>query len=82
MADNEIRNNCNKRECNVLSTFINPTTCAKSKTSHYSPILQGCMNTCSGREKFKNFRILLDSGICSMIVMGKFRPGSSRPQIR
>ena len=32
-------------ECNVLSTILNPIKHAKSKDSHSSPILQGCMNT-------------------------------------
>ena len=42
------RNNSIKRDCNVLSIF-NPTKHAKYKIRHYSPILQGCMNTHSGR---------------------------------
>ena len=46
------KNKSTKREWNVLSNFFNPTKCAKSKTSHYSPILQVCMNTRSGRVKF------------------------------
>ena len=29
------------------------------------------MNTCSGKAKFRNFRVLLDSGSSSTIVMGK-----------
>ena len=29
------------------------------------------MNTCSGKAKFNNFQILLDSGSSSTIVMGK-----------
>ena len=33
-------------------------------------MIQGCINTCSGREKVRNFRILLDSGSSSKIVMG------------
>ena len=37
---------------------------------YYSPILHGCMNTRKGEEKFKNFRILLDSGCISTIIMG------------
>ena len=51
-------------------SFLNPTTRKKSKIIHYSPILQGCINTHSRRAKFKNFQIILDSGISSTIVMG------------
>ena len=43
-------------EWNLLSNILNPMKCAKSKNSHYSPILQGCMNTHSGRENLENFR--------------------------
>ena len=46
------RNNSIKRESNVLSNFLNPTESAKSKNSHYSPILQGCMNNRSGKATF------------------------------
>ena len=46
----------------------------KSKDSNYSPRLQGCMNTRSGREKIREFRILLDIGSSSTIVMGKLKP--------
>ena len=38
---------------------------------HYSPILHGCMNTRRGKSKFKHFRILLDSGYSSVILMGR-----------
>ena len=59
--------------CNVLSNLLNPTKHAISKIDNYSPILHGCMNTLSGREKFRNFRILLESGCSSTIVMGKMK---------
>ena len=49
--------NSNKHEFNVLSTLFKPKKRAKSKTSNYSPILQGCMNTCSRRAKFKNLEL-------------------------
>ena len=39
--------------------------------SHYSTIIHGCMNTRKGKAKFKDFRILLDSGYSSTIVMGR-----------
>ena len=70
----EIRINKNKSityECNVLTHILNPTKHEKSKYDHYLPILLGCMNTHSGREEFRNFRIILDSGISSTIVIGK-----------
>ena len=41
------KNNSIKRKCNVLSNFLNPMKRAKHKISHYSPILQGCMDTSS-----------------------------------
>ena len=37
--------------------------------NHYSHILHVCMNTRKGKEKFKNFQILLNSGCSSTIVM-------------
>ena len=42
----------------------------RKKKSQYSPILQGCMSTRSGRKLFRKYRILLDSGIISTIIMG------------
>ena len=70
MAYKENINNCTNRECNVLYSYLKPTKCTKSRTSHYSPILQGCMNTCSGRAKFKCFLFLLESRSSSTILMG------------
>ena len=58
-------------EWNLLHDIINPPKCTKNLNTHYSPILNGCMNTRHGREKFKNFWILLDSGCSSTIVMGR-----------
>ena len=58
-------------ECNELSNLLNTTKRKKSKNSHYSPILKGCMNNRSGTAKFRNFRIILDSGNSSTIVIGK-----------
>ena len=46
---------------------------AIKKNSDYSPIIQGCMDTCIQREKFKNFHSLLESESISMIVMGKLK---------
>ena len=63
--DNEVNN---IDEFNLLHDIINPPKCAKNINSHYSPILHECMNTRKVREKFKNFRIILDSVCSSMIV--------------
>ena len=53
---------------NLLHDIINPPKRTENIDSHYSPILHGCMNIRKGREKFKNFQILLDSGCSSTIV--------------
>ena len=68
--------------CNVLSNLLNPTKHAISKIDNYSPILQGCMNTLSGSEKFRKFRILLDIRISSTIVMGKMESKIKQKNIR
>ena len=36
-------------ECNLLHDIINPPKRAKNLYSHYSPILNVCMNTRKGR---------------------------------
>ena len=52
--ENKINNDKSlTHECNLLSNILNPMKRTKSKNSHYSPILQGCMNTLSGKEKFR-----------------------------
>ena len=66
--NNEVKNIA---ECNLLHDIINPPKRAKKSNSHYSPILHGCMNTRNGKAKFKIFRILLESGCSSTIVMGR-----------
>ena len=71
MANKKYINNSIKRECNVPYNFLNPTKHARTKNSHYSPILKDFMNTRSGRENFKNLQIFLESGISSTIMMGK-----------
>ena len=63
---NEVKN---IEECNLLQGIINPPKRVKNINSHYSPILNGCMNTRKGRPKFKNFRIQLYSECISDIVM-------------
>ena len=60
----------NKRaECNLLNNIINPTIYNKNLNIHYSPILYECINTMHGKEKFNNFRIILNSVCSSLIVM-------------
>ena len=59
----------NISQCDLLYDIINPYKHTKSINSHYSPILHGCMITCRGISNFKNFRILLDSGCSSTILM-------------
>ena len=56
-------------ECNLLHDILNPSKLTKNINSHYSPILHGFMNTIKGKAKFNNFRILLNSGCSSTIVM-------------
>ena len=58
-------------EFNVLSNILNTMKHAKLKNIHYSPIMQSCMNTRSGRAKLTNFQILLDRRSSSTIVMVK-----------
>ena len=65
-----VNNEVNKiAECNLPHDIINPPKPTKNLNRHYSTILHGCMNTQKGRAKFKNFRILLDSGHSSTIVI-------------
>ena len=59
----------NIAECNLLHDIFNPPKHTKKIKIHYSPILHGCMNTRKGKAKFNNFRILLDSGCSSTIIM-------------
>ena len=63
----------NNTQCNVISKFLNPTKRAKIKNIHYLTILQGCINTGRGKAKFQNFRILLDRGVSSTIVMNNLK---------
>ena len=71
MAYNKIKDKSIKHKCNVLSNILSPKKRAKYTTSHYSLILQGCMNTRSGKGNCGNFKIVLDSRSSSMIVIGK-----------
>ena len=56
-------------ELNLLNGIFKTDKRTKILYIHYSPILHGCMNTIKGKAKFKNFRILLDSGFSSTIFM-------------
>ena len=66
--NNEVNNIA---EYNLLYDINNTPKRAKILSSRYSHILHGCMNTRKGKVKFKNFRILLESGCSSKIVMGR-----------
>ena len=68
MHNNEVKNTS---EFNLLHTIINHPKRTKNLNSHYYPILHGCINTRKGKTKFKNFRILFNSGFSSTIVMGR-----------
>ena len=59
----------NITECNLLHDILNPPKRIENLNIHYSYILHGCMNTIKGRARFNNFRILLDSGCSSTIVI-------------
>ena len=65
--DNKVNN---ISECNLLHDILNTSKRTKILNIHYSPILHGCMDKRKGREKFKNFQILLGSGCSYNIVMG------------
>ena len=56
-------------ECNLLHDIINPPKRTRILNIHYSPIINGCMNTRKSRAKFNNFQILLNSVCRSTIVM-------------
>ena len=55
--------------CNLIHDILNNNKFTKILDSNYSPILQGCMSIHKGKAKFKNFRILLNSGCRSTIIM-------------
>ena len=57
-------------ECNLLHDIINTSKHTKNLRSHYYPVLHGWTKTQKSIEKYKNFRILFDSGFSSTIVMG------------
>ena len=56
--------------CNLLHDIINPPKRAKNVNNHYSPILHRCMNNRKGKARLKTFRVLLESGYSSTIVIG------------
>ena len=55
-------------ELDLLHDLLNPSKRTKILNIHYYPILHRCMNTRKGREKFKYFRVILDSG-CSFTIV-------------
>ena len=64
--DNEVNNIA---EYNLLHDIINPCHFTKHLNSHYSPIIHECINTRKSKAKFRQFRILFDSGSSSVIVI-------------
>ena len=54
LHDNEVNNIA---EYNVLYDIINPPKRAKKSNSHYYHIINVCMNTRRGREKFNKLQI-------------------------
>ena len=54
--------------CNLLHDKINNYICTKNINIYDYPFIHGCMNTCRGRAKFKDFGILLDSGCIYTII--------------
>ena len=57
-------------ECNLLHDILNTSKRTKIFNIHYSPILHVCMDKRKGREKFKNFQILLCSGCSYKLLIG------------
>ena len=60
----------NIAEFSLLHDIVNPVKHTKRLNNNYCPIIYEFMNNRKGKQKFNNFRILLDSGCSSMIVMG------------
>ena len=58
-------------EYNLLNYILNPYKLTKLLNINYSHILHVCMNTLKVRDKFNNFRVLLDGGCCYTIIMGR-----------
>ena len=54
---------------NALNGTINTYKNTKYINSNYFSFLHGYMNTCRGRSKFQKFRIFLDNGCISKIIM-------------
>jgi hypothetical protein len=60
-----------QNESYSLSLLRNPTK--KRKTTHYTPVVYGELNSRHGKAKWHNFlKILLDSGTSSSILLGKY----------
>ena len=56
-------------EFNLIHDILNPSKRTKNMNRHDYPILQGYMNIRKGKEKFKTFSILLDSGCIFTIII-------------
>ena len=61
----------NIAEFNLIHDIINTPKRTKNLNSHHSPILHGFMNTRNDKAKIENFRIILDIGFSSSIIMGR-----------
>ena len=66
IQNNEVKNVAG---CNLIYDITNFPKRAKSKNSHYSPILHECINTIKGKANIKTLLILLESVCSSTIVM-------------
>ena len=51
-----------KHKCNLLIGIIENTKRVKNKNSHYSTILNVCMNTFKGIPEYNKLRIILYGG--------------------
>ena len=58
-----------RAECNLLHVILNYSKHTKNIKIRYYHILNGSMNTHREKAKFKNVRIILDSGCSSSILM-------------
>ena len=65
-------------ELNLLHDILNYHKQTNNLNSHYYPIIQWCMNICKGKEKFNEFRILLDSWCISTVIMGGIIKNSTK----
>ena len=66
LHDNKVNN---ISEWNLLHDIINNSKQTKDINRHHYPIINVCMNTRTGRAKFQNLQILLDSEFSSKIII-------------